>query len=243
ASKNTHSTAGHVQQKPIGTVLQSLHNFIRIQHSSFDDIHTMFATPPEAFIYPPQYPNVQLRFDKMKNLLKTGTTQIPELDGDKPVTINLRELLDGFVTPQERRKDEEREKQEGKRGDTYITNNNITMGNMHGSSLTLGDGNTSTVSVQNSFNTFPAELQNTLTELMKASETLLQKAEESEHTEEIKDELESLQTEAKKSKPKKERIKVTVEGLAQAAKNLNEIGKPVLELAMTVIKLINNLPA
>ncbi|HMX20331.1 MAG TPA: COR domain-containing protein, partial [Anaerolineales bacterium] len=212
---------------------------LAILRAHFDDIHTMFATPPEAFIYPPQYPNVQLRFDKMKNLLKTGTTQIPELDGDKPVTINLRELLDGFVTPQERHKDEEREK----RGDTYITNNNITMGNMHGSSLTLGDGNTSTVSVQNSFNTFPAELQNTLTELMKASETLLQKAEESEHTEEIKDELESLQTEAKKSKPKKERIKVTVEGLAQAAKNLNEIGKPVLELAMTVIKLINNLPA
>jgi hypothetical protein len=33
-----------------------------------------------------------------------------------------------------------------------------------------------------------------------------------------------------------------VEGLAQAAKNLNDIGKPVLELAMTVIKLINTLP-
>ena len=202
----------------------------------------MFATPPESFIYLPQYPDLRLPFADMKTLAKSEREH-KAVYQSKPVTINLRELLDGFVTPQERRKDEEREKQEGKRGDTYITNNNITMGNMQSSTLTLGDGNTSNINVQNSFNAFPAELQNTLVELIKASEALLQKAEESEHKEEIKDELESLQSEAKKSKPKKERVKVTVEGLAQATRNLNEIGKPVLELAITVIKLINNLPA
>ncbi len=212
---------------------------LAILRAHFDDIHAMFATPPEAFIYPPQYPDLRLPFADMKTLAKSEREHKAVYQG-KPVTINLRELLDGFVTPQERRKDEEREQKElGRRnGDIHI---NIE--NMHGSSLAIGDDNTSSVSVQNSFNTFPAELQNTLVELIKASEALLQKVEKSEHKEEIKDELESLQVEAKKSKPKKDRVKVTVEGLAQAARNLNEVGKPVLELAITVIKLINNLPA
>lgn len=218
---------------------------LAILRAYFDDIHTMFTTPPEAFIYPPQYPDLRLPFADMKTLAKSEREHKAVYQG-KPVTINLRELLDGFVTPQERRKDEEREEKEfGRRGgDTYITNNTVTVhGSVQGSAVTAGDGNTSNVSTQNSFNTFPPEVQSALGELMKASETLLQKAEASEHTEEIKDELETLQSEAKKSKPKKERVKVTVESLAQAAKNLNEIGQPVLELAMTVIKLVNNLPA
>ncbi|MGE5373421.1 MAG: hypothetical protein ACM3XO_00065 [Bacteroidota bacterium] len=86
-------------------------------------------------------------------------------------------------------------------------------------------------------------MQNPLIELIKASETLLQNTPTSEHIEEIKGELEILRSEARKSRPKKERVKITVEELAQAARNLNEVGKPVLELAMTAIKLINNMPA
>jgi len=215
---------------------------LAILRAQFDDIHAIFATPPEAYIYPPQYPDLRLPFADMKTLAKTEREHKAVYQG-KPVSINLRGLLDGFVTPQERRKDEEREVKEfGRRGDTYITNNNITVQNATASNFNLGDGNTITQTVQDSFNTFPVELQSALIELIKASEALLQKAEESEHKEEIKDELESLQSEAKKSKPKKERVKVTVEGLAQAARNLNEIGRPVLELAITVIKLINRLP-
>jgi hypothetical protein len=177
----------------------------------------------------------------MKTLAKSEREHKAVYQG-KPVTINLRELLDGFVTPQERRKDEEREEKEfGRRGDTHITANITVHGNIDGN-VAIGEGNQISQTIQDSFNTFPVELQTTLVELIKATEMLLQKAEESEHKEEVKEELESLQSEAKKSKPKKERVKVTVEGLAQAARNLNEIGKPVLELAMTVIKLINTLP-
>lgn len=225
---------------------------LAVLRAHFDEIHIMFGTPPDAYIYPPQYPDLPLPFLKMKTLAKSERERT-EVYKDKAVTITLRELLDGFVTPEERRKDEEREKQDGRQrgimkkedkpGDTYITNNNITLGNIEGDNLVVGDANHIEQTVQNSFNTFPVEIQNALTELIKASEALLQKAEPSEHTEEIKEELESLQTEAKRSKPKKERVKITVESLAQAAKNLNEIGKPVVELAMTVIKLINNLPA
>jgi small GTP-binding protein len=47
---------------------------LAILRAAFDDIHAMFAAPPDSFIYPPQYPDLRLPFEKMKNLLKTGTT-------------------------------------------------------------------------------------------------------------------------------------------------------------------------
>src|SRR5690606_36912200 len=140
----------------------------------------------------------------------------------------VRDLLNGFVNPAEREKD--RRQREGgfpdpdlmeKGGDTYITN--INMGDLESGNITVGKGNLVTQHIENSFNTFPAELQNSLAELINASQPLLQKAEASEHTEEIREELDTLQAEAKKSKPKKERVKITVEGLKKAAQNLNEI--------------------
>jgi hypothetical protein len=210
---------------------------LAILRAQFDDIHAMFATPPEAFIYPSQYPDLRLPFADMKTLAKTKTEREEVYQG-KPVTINLRELLDGFVTPQERRKDEEREEKEfGRKGDIHI---NIK--NMHGSTLAIGDDNTSSVSVTNSFNTLPPDLQAALLELIQKVEEILQVTEESEDKEELKDELESLQDEAKKSKPKKERIKITVEGLKKAAENIKDVGVPVLTVAAKVIALLNSLP-
>jgi GTPase SAR1 family protein len=217
---------------------------LAILRAQFDDIHTMFATPPESFIYPPQYPDLRLPFADMKTLAKTKTEREEVYQG-KPVTINLRELLDGFVTADELRKDKEKEEKEfGRKGDTYITNNNnVTVhGNVEASNLALGEGHHINQTVQDSFNTFPVELQTALVELIKATKTLLQKAEESEHKEEVKEELESLQSEAKKSKPKSERIKVTVEGLKKAAQNLKDIGEPVIQLAIQVTTLLNALP-
>ncbi|NOH03520.1 MAG: hypothetical protein HND47_16935 [Chloroflexi bacterium] len=218
--------------------------FIRLQ---FERIHGE-EIKPEGFIYPPHCPNLPLPYEKIKKFLKAGTTTLDEIYEDKPVKINLRELLDGFITSEERRKDEEKEKlearqkgpdKEDKSGDTYITNN-ISLRDLEGGNIILGEGHHVNQSIQNSFNAFPADVRNALADLMKAAETLLQQVEESEHKDEIREELESLQSEAKKSKPKKDRVKVTVESLAQAARNLNEIGKPVLELAVSVIKLINN---
>ncbi|MBP6178899.1 MAG: hypothetical protein KA480_11255, partial [Anaerolineales bacterium] len=205
---------------------------LAILRAHFDDIHTMFATPPESFIYPPQYPDLRLPFTDMKTLAKSEREHKAVYQG-KPVTINLRELLDGFVTPQERRKDEEREEKEfGRRGDIHI---NIE--NMHGSSLTIGDDNTSNVSVQNSFNAFPAEIQTALAELIRKTEETLSQVQDSDDKEILESALDKLKT----SKPNKKWYSVSIEGLIQAAKNLNELGTPVISLAGKVLKLLNDL--
>ncbi|MBP6209548.1 MAG: leucine-rich repeat domain-containing protein [Anaerolineales bacterium] len=205
---------------------------LAILRAHFDDIHTMFATPPVSFISPPQYPDLRLPFTDMKTLAKSEREHKAVYQG-KPVTINLRELLDGFVTPQERRKDEEREEKEfGRRGDIHI---NIE--NMHGSSLTIGDDNTSNVSVQNSFNAFPAEIQTALAELIRKTEETLPQVQDSDDKEILESALDKLKT----SKPNKKWYSVSIEGLIQAAKNLNELGTPVISLAGKVLKLLNDL--
>jgi hypothetical protein len=193
----------------------------------------MFELPPKAFIYPPQYPDLQIPFADMKTLAKSEREHKAAYQG-KAVTINLRELLDGFITPEERRKDEEREEKEfGRKGDIHI---NIE--NMHGSSLTLGDGNASNVSVSNSFNAFPAEIETALAELIRKTEETLPQVQDPEDKEMLEDALGKL----KKSKPNKKSMSVTVKGLIAAAENIKNVSMPVLEIAAKVITLLNGLP-
>jgi hypothetical protein len=213
---------------------------LAILRAQFDDIHAMFATPPESFIYPPQYPDLRLPFADMKTLAKSEREHKAVYQG-KPVTINLRELLDGFVTPQERRKDEEREEKEfGRRGDTYITNNNnVTVhGNIEASNLALGEGHRINQTVQDSFNAFPAEIQTALAELIRKTEETLPQVQDPEDKEMLEDALGNL----KKSKPNKKAMTVTVKGLVAAAENIKNVSLPVLEVAVKVITLLNGLP-
>ncbi len=230
-------------------------HFIRMQ---FEHIHGE-TTQPEEYIYPPQYPDLPLPFADMKTLAKSEREYKVVYKG-KAVSINLRELLDGFVTPEERRKDEEREKQESVRmgvdiemhereraqrlkgGDTYVTNNVTIHGSVEGVNVAVGERHQIAQNLQGSFNSFPPDLQIALLELIQKVEEILKVVEESEDKEELKDELESLQAEANKSRPKKERIKVTVEGLKKAAENIKDVGVPVLTVAAKVIALLNSLP-
>jgi hypothetical protein len=206
---------------------------LAILRAQFDDIHAMFATPPESFIYPPQYPDLRLPFADMKTLAKSEREH-KAVYQSKPITINLRELLDGFVTPQERRKDDEREEKDfGRRGDIHI---NIE--NMHGSSLTIGDDNTSSVSVSNSFNAFPVEIQTALAELIRKTEETLPQVQDPEDKEMLEGALGNL----KKSKPNKKALTVTVKGLVAAAENIKNVSMPVLEVAGKVLALLHALP-
>ncbi|MBI5295752.1 MAG: leucine-rich repeat domain-containing protein [Chloroflexi bacterium] len=232
--------------------------FLYYLRTQFEHIHGE-ETQPEEYIYSPQYPDLPLPFTDMKTLAKSEQEYKVVYKG-KAVSINLRELLDGFVTPEERRKDEEREKQESVRmgvdiemqereraqrlkgGDTYVTNNVTIHGSVEGGNLAVGERHQISQNVQGSFNTLPPDLQSALLELIQRVEEALQVAEESEDKEELKDELESLRAEANKSRPKKERIKVTVEGLKKAAENIKDVGVPVLTVAAKVIALLNSLP-
>ncbi|MCL4275833.1 MAG: GTP-binding protein, partial [Anaerolineales bacterium] len=212
----------------------------------FDEIHKPFDPKPKAYIYPKEHPEVRIPFDELLVYENSRRDKYPVTVKGGVVDLSVRDLLNGFVNPAEREKD--RRQREGgfpdlmeKGGDTYITN--INMGDLESGNITVGKGNQVTQHIENRFNTFPAELQSHLIELMRLSETLMGQIKDDDVKEEIRDELEDLQKQAKKSKPVMDKVKITVEGLKKAAQNLNEIGKPVLELATTIIKLINNLPA
>jgi hypothetical protein len=176
----------------------------------------------------------------MKTLSKSEREHKAAYQG-KTVTINLRELLDGFITPEERRKDEEREQLESKRkgGDTYnITNFNVG-GNMEGSNVSIGEKHQINQTVQDSFNAFPAEIQTALAELIRKTEETLPQVQDPEDKEMLEDALGNL----KKSKPNKKAMSVTVKGLIAAAENIKNVSKPVLEIAAKVITLLNALPS
>ncbi len=211
---------------------------LAILRAYFDDIHAMFATPPAAFIYPPQYPDLRLPFADMKTLAKTEREHKAVYQG-KPVTINLRELLDGFVTPQERRKDEEREEKElGRRGDTHITANFTVHGDISGN-VAIGEGNQLTLTISNAF---PPDLQAALAKFIQDYQSELKKVEDAEQKEELQEELDTLKKDVAKKQPNKERIRVTVEGLKKAAENIKGITLPVLETAAKVILFLKALP-
>jgi hypothetical protein len=63
-----------------------------------------------------------------------------------------------------------------------------------------------------------------------------------EEAESAKDDLQHLKDELQKPRPNKKWYSVSIEGLIQAAKNLDELGKPVISLAGKVLKLLNPLP-
>jgi internalin A len=230
----------HIKIKGAEETRKEFLYFIRMQ---FERIHGEESEPIE-YISPPQCPKLFLSYEKIKKFLKAGTMALDEIYEDKPVKINLRELLDGFITLEERRRDEEEENKEkefklpgrkrgtGKSGDTNVT---INIEKMESSNLSVGNTNSLTA-ISNT------ALKSEMDKLVTAVETLLQNLADSEHKEELKENLESLQEEMQRPKPRKRFYQVSVEGLAQAAKNLNDIGKPILELATTVIKLINTLP-
>ena len=214
---------------------------LAILRAHFDDIHTMFATPPESFIYPPQYPDLRLPFTDMKTLAKSEREHKAVYQG-KPVTINLRELLDGFVTPQERRKDEEREEKEF--GDIkprpQIINYNapVIYGGVEGNNVSIGNNNQITQTISNA-NIAP-ELKENLLQLAEAV-IAMQASMPDEAALEVQDDMKRLAEEAVKTKPNKKWYSVSIEGLIQAAKNLNELGTPVISLAGKVLKLLNGL--
>ncbi len=208
----------------------------------FKYIHEDLHKKPTAYIVSLKYPEARLDFEELRALERDGEKTWRRKFGNNLITFNVKEELDGFVSPERRRNMDYEYQKDNAIFNNFTNNNVIVHGNVQGSSVFAGDSNTSHQTMQNSFNTFPPETQNALIELMKLTEALLAKAEESEHKEELRDELARLKNEADAAKPKTKIVKPIVERLADAAKNLNDVGKPVLELAMTVIKLINTLP-
>ena len=112
-------------------------------------------------------------------------------------------------------------------------------GPVSGSAITVGNANRVQQTIQHSFNT-PAspDLAPLLAELTQAVEAMLSHL-PPEDAEEVHDDMERLQEELQKPKPRRKWYSVSIEGLQQAAQNLGEIGKPVLELAGRILTVLH----
>jgi hypothetical protein len=117
---------------------------------------------------------------------------------------------------------------------TKISVTNSTTGNIIASSV-----------IEDSLNTIKSsnaseEIKKTLIELGKAVEEMVKKLSESD-AEEVREDFYKLSEEANKKSPRPKWYDVSIEGLQKAAKNLGEIGIPVLELAAKIAVLLGRL--
>jgi hypothetical protein len=64
---------------------------------------------------------------------------------------------------------------------------------------------------------------------------------EGEEAEQIARDLETLTSEATSQKPRSKWWELSIEGLKDAAKNVGEIGKPVIELASHIAVILSRL--
>jgi hypothetical protein len=102
-------------------------------------------------------------------------------------------------------------------------------------------------SIRDSFNKAASanvsdEIKSLLKDLAVAVGKMSEKLSE-EQAEKIVRDLETLTAEAISKKPRRKWWELSVEGLKEAAKNVGEIGKPVLELATHIVAALSGLPA
>jgi hypothetical protein len=101
-------------------------------------------------------------------------------------------------------------------------------------------------SIQNSFNTASkADIPNDLKELLKELTKSVAKMSENLAKEDAKivaRDLENLTAEATSKTPRKQWWQLSVKGLTKAAKDIGEIGKPVLELAAKIVSILTVMP-
>ncbi|MBN8581828.1 MAG: leucine-rich repeat domain-containing protein [Anaerolineae bacterium] len=213
----------------------------------FDRIHGEIK--PEENIYPPEYPNLRLNFSHMKTMSETEN-EFKTVYNEKTVSINLRSLLEGFVTEEERKKDEERRRNELGIKEGQVENlkqshqiNNyyapVIHGDVEGDNVSVGNQNQIAQSISNA-NLAP-EMKETLLQLNEAIKQILPALTEIE-AKKTEKHLKRLVEEVKESEPDREWYSVSIEGLIKAAENLNDLGKPVISLAGKVLKLLSPLP-
>jgi hypothetical protein len=119
------------------------------------------------------------------------------------------------------------------------TNISISNSNISGNIITSS-------TIQDSFNIIessksPKELKTILFELGRAVDEMIKQLPEGE-IEGVEDDYKRLVDESTKSSPKEKWYRVSIEGLQKAAKNLGEIGKPVLELTGRLLVLLPQIP-
>ncbi len=197
-----------------------------------DEIHASIkGLNPQKRVPIPNAPNAEpLEYDYLLMLEREGQETHLVKDGARLVKVNVREILSGI----------ESEAQRKEIGGT-VTNIYIG-GNVEGSNIVSGDNNVTTQRIQDSFNKaeaadIQAELKETLKLLAEAVAAMNKQLPE-EQASEVADDLEKLVEEVTKPKPNKKWYSVSIDGLIQAAKNLDELGQPVINLSKKVLSLL-----
>lgn len=124
--------------------------------------------------------------------------------------------------------------------------------NMTKIDVTLGDGTTIhgdfvvANSIKDSFNKVekadvPNELKSLLKDLAKSIATMSERLPK-ETAGQVARDLETLTAEATSKTPRKQWWELSVEGLTKVAKDIGEIGKPVLELAAKIVAILTVMP-
>jgi len=131
---------------------------------------------------------------------------------------------------------------ESTRSNSTSRNSISIEGNVEGSNIILGNNNTVTQKIQNSFkntkmSTMQAELKDTLKQLADAV-AVMTKSLPDEQAAEVTGDLSKLVDEAINPNPSKQWYSVSVDGLIKAAENVEKVGEPVINLSRKVLSLL-----
>jgi len=203
----------------------------------FEAIHRTFVQQEggftiTAYLSPPRYPGLRLPYDDLLVLEKDGIAEYPVVWQGRTVYLPVREVLDGFVSPQARQEEIRARFPHEARREMVVS----IQGNVTNSILTLGDANRIAQRIQTS--PLAPELAQALTELAQAVQALLPHL-PPEQQEEVQDDLQRLQEELQRPEPRRKWYTVSLEGLKAAAKTVGEIGLPVLKLVEQIVRLLS----
>ncbi|MEZ0395532.1 MAG: leucine-rich repeat domain-containing protein, partial [Anaerolineales bacterium] len=217
----------------------------------FEAIHKTFTEsagrenfPIQEFLCPPEYPGLRLDYRDLLIREREGELEVRPTWQGRVLRLNVSEVLNGFVSPAARQEERRRlfpEEERMAREIHYHEHRHFEVrGDMIGSSANLGNESTMAQWVENSFNT-PSnpELAPLLAQLTAAVQEMLKHL-PADQAEETAEDLKRLQEELAKPKPSRKWYSVSIEGLIKAAKNLGELGAPVIELAGKLLTLLGD---
>ncbi|MFZ5911655.1 MAG: COR domain-containing protein [Chloroflexota bacterium] len=194
-----------------------------------DEIHASIkGLNPEKRVPIPEAPNAEpLEYEYLLMLERAGDETCRVKDGNRLVTVNVRQVLSAIEHETERKE----------RGMTNITIGNITIGENAkvGDIILASEIQESIKKAETS--SIPPELMETL-KLLGEAVDVMNKVLPKEQAAETTEDFGRLVDEATKPAPQKKWYSVSIEGLIKAAENVEKVGVPVINLSRKVLSLL-----
>ena len=194
-----------------------------------DEIHTSIkGLNPEKRVPIPEAPNAEpVEYEYLLMLERAGDETCRVKDGNRLVTVNVRQVLSAIEHETERKE----------RGMTNIHIGNITIGeNAKVGDIILASEIQESVRKAESSN-IPPELMETL-KLLGEAVDIMNKVLPKEQAKETTEDFGKLVDEATKPTPNRKWYSVSVEGLIKAAENVEKVGVPVINLSRKALSLL-----